>query len=200
MRPIHARGTFRATALGVAATAAAALCFAHSGSETGHAKNLALAGAEGTIQHLHIDIPEIPLEGYVRLADDFIYGTVVASRAELNRFHYPCTVYTVQVAASATGLFETEIEVGVIGASTAENTMVVDEAPVFQPGDSIAAFVEETDGSLGILGLNQGNYSVIEDHWSGPKLTGLHAPEGTSLAEFFDRIHVAIAAIPAKGE
>lgn len=147
----------------------------------------------GGVQRVHPHILSRPLTSYVRHATDFVLGYVESSSTSLTAAGFVVTDYSVVVEQSMRGALEGTLTVSVMGGEHDGSTTFVDGAPSYAAGESFVGFLVDMDGTLGLLGLGDGAYELSEGAEGDLSITGKHAPEGTSAADFMQQLHDILA-------
>ena len=129
-------------------------------------------------------IEELTLDELAARSDAILVGEVtdIASYQEGEGNIY--TLVTLSVEQAIKGESEGEEVIRVPGGELGGQTLWVEDAPSFEPGERAVVFLEEIEGAFGVCGWHQGKFTIDNNNMVSGNIT---------LTEFIDQIRDILA-------
>ena len=132
---------------------------------------------------VHVEIPPLPRDTYVRLADEIVHGRVLFQMPVDPGDHLPYTAVDLEVLSSWKGNAPTRVTLHIAGARVGDHLVVVPSAPLFDVGDELVLFLSRETDPLGweyrgVLGLERGTYHVSSSPDGNRSLVHMRRPAG----------------------
>ena len=129
-------------------------------------------------------IEELTLDELAARADSILVGEVVDITSYQEGEGNIYTLVTLSVEQAIKGESEGEEVIRVPGGELGGQTLWVEDAPSFEPGERAVVFLEEIEGAFGVCGWHQGKFTIDNNNMVSGNIT---------LTEFIDQIRDILA-------
>ncbi len=141
------------------------------------------------------NIPTQPLSVVADLATHVVHGRVMGARQVMGSDVTEHMELDFLVDASLKGQAPEMLSVWISGGPN----LVVTGSPRLQVGQEAILFTHPMEGGhSGLLGLSQGVYKVDRSSDGAHRVSGTHAPAGTLLADFVQRVEAGVSKSQSK--